>query len=238
MDKILTINIKTIMKNLIKILLIFFSLLVSFKIYSQETKSTVVFQVAEKSKFKERILSNDSTRLFVEYAYSPLDFKIEEFSAKVLGENRSMIAINLPDSILMRAEYIKISSPGKVACTRCPASSDYIELLANSYKPFDFIFNSNPEGADLYLIPLYECRNIFNTNNYDKIKIDESILPRIMSYKISMKPTPLIIKVVSQPYIAIFSIFDTVSNKTRLTKELIRPNQDFPEQNMVKSNIR
>ncbi|WP_047096497.1 hypothetical protein [Chryseobacterium lactis] len=222
------------MKNLIKILLVFFSL----KIYSQDTKSTVIFQVGEKSKFKERILSNDSTRLFVEYAFDPVDFKIEEFPAKVIGENRSMITIDLPDSILAKAKYIKISSPGKVACTRCPASSDYIELLANSYMPFDFVFNSNPEGADLYLIPLYECKNIFNTNNYDKIKIDESVLPRITSYKISVKPTPLTIKVVSQPYIAIFSIFDTMSNRTKLTKELIRPNQKFPQQNEVKSTIR
>lgn len=210
---------------------------VKMKLQAQDTTwSNVVFQVDEKSIFKDRIISNDSTKLLVEYAFDSLNFKIEEFSAHILG-NKSMIAINLPDSILSNSLYIKISSPGRVACVRCPASSDYVSLLSYHYKPFDYYFNSNPEGASLFLIPLYECKKIFKTSDFSKIQLTESIMPNISSYKISMKPTPLTFKVVSQPYVAIFVIKNNKTNMLKMTKELIRPNSNFPDLNKVTSII-
>lgn len=222
-----------------KAITILFTLILSSKIYGQGSiMSNVIFQVDEKSKFKKKLLSNDSTWLFVEYALDSINFNIEKFPARVLGKNKSVISVNIPDSILSLALNIKIISPGNVGCFRCPAFPDSEVLLADEYKPFDFKFNSDPEGADLFLIPLYECKTIFNTTNFDKIKVDSTILEKIISYKISIKPTPLTLKVVSQPYVAIFSFSDLNSNTIKLTKELIKPIKNFPEQNVATSRLR
>jgi hypothetical protein len=221
-----------------KIILIILLIAFSFNLKAQNLPNKdFILQIKKDSKFREKIFNKDSVNLIVTYSFSSTTFDMKEYSAKLFGD-RSYLVINLPDSIISKSLYFKISSPGKVACTDCNGLSDFEELYSSTYKPFKFDFNSNPEGATLYLIPLYDCLKYFKTTEFAKINIAQNDLSKLENFKISTQQTPLSYMVVSQPYIAVFVLNDIKNSDIKITKEIIRPHNTNPELNKVISNFR
>jgi hypothetical protein len=207
-------------------------------IVNDTSKRTILIQVKQGSKLKTKALSNDSTDVMVEISNGDSSFPTMVIHrARVLG-NKSLLSIELPDSVVRKSKSIKITDLPKVACTRCPASEYQGEvLLSAEMKLFDFKFSTAPDGADLYLIPLRECQNYFQTTIYNNINITPASLGKIANTKISIKSTPVVYSVIEETYVAVFVLNPDNMSKIKIKKAIIRPNRSIANQNQVNINF-